>query len=85
MTAERQQFSLALGLSVAVNLLLVLLIVWSMAVTAGLTRHPAHQIPVPAAAAVGLALSDVTATLSSSSTRTVTVFDWIDTLAAPLS
>lgn len=54
MTAERQQFSLALGLSVAVNLLLVLLIVWSMAVTAGLTRHPAHQNPVPAAAAVPL-------------------------------
>ena len=50
MTAERQQFSLALGLAVAVNLLLVLLVVWSMAVTAGLTRHPAHLIPVPAAA-----------------------------------
>ncbi len=54
MTAERQQFSLALGLSVAVNLLLVLLIVWSMAVTAGLTRHPAHQNPAPAAAAAPL-------------------------------
>ena len=32
-----------------------------------------------------MALNEVAATLSSSSIRTVTVFDWIEMLAAPLS
>lgn len=54
MTAERQQFSLALGLAAAGNLLLLLLVAWSMAVTEGLTRHPAHLIPVPAPASTPL-------------------------------
>ena len=39
MTAERSQFSLALGLSAGVNLLLFLFIAWSMAVTQGLTGN----------------------------------------------
>ena len=50
MTAERQQFSLALGLAVAGNLLLFLLIAWSMAVTRGLTRHSPGKPSVAALA-----------------------------------
>lgn len=54
MTAERQQFNLALGLAVVGNLLLVLLVAWSMAVTRGLTRHPANLNPAAAPASATL-------------------------------
>ena len=48
MTAERQQFSLALGLSTLGNALLVLAIAWAMAVTQGL-RASSPLSPLPAA------------------------------------
>lgn len=45
MTAERQQFHLALALAAALNGLLVLIIAWAMAVTHGLSKSPTSPRP----------------------------------------
>ncbi len=56
MNAERQQFSLALGLSAGANLLLFFFIAWSMAVSAGLAgnRSSTKAAFLPAASAPSL-------------------------------
>ena len=46
MTAERQQFSQALALSVGVNLLLFVAMVWLMAVAQGLRHQPSLAVPI---------------------------------------
>ena len=46
MTAERQQFSLALALSAGVNLLLFLFMVWLMAVSQGLRHQPSLAVSI---------------------------------------